>query len=81
MALVSIHCPKQTNRLIKDEFEKILEKVKNDLVASTKIVNYFGNTSVVLGSGGALLQVSKDSFINKCLLDNLNLYVEESDLL
>lgn len=39
-------------------------------------MNYFGNTSIVLGSGGALTQVIKDTFINKCELDNLNIHVE-----
>ena len=39
-----------------------------------------GTTSVLLGSGGALIQVLKDKYINKCLLGNLCLSVDLEDL-
>ena len=54
----------------------MLEKVKNNLAAETKVTNYFGNTSIVLGNGGSIQQVIKDQYINKCLLDNLDLDVD-----
>ena len=39
-------------------------------------MNYYGNTGIILGSGGATVQAVKDTLINKCLLSNLHVDVE-----
>ena len=46
----------------------------------TKIVNYFGTTNAMLGSGGATVQIIKKKYVNTCTLSNLDLSVEEDDL-
>ena len=43
-------------------------------------MNYYGNTGIILGSGGATVQAVKDTLINKCLLSNLHVDVEQEDL-
>ena len=43
------------------------------MAAETKIVHYLGTTSVLCGSGGKILQVIKDKYINKCSVTNLDL--------
>lgn len=44
------------------------------------MVHYLGNTNLVLGAGGAVKEVVKSDYINKCILGNLHLEVTREDL-
>ena len=46
----------------------------------TKVVNYFANTNVMLGSGGGAMEIMKNRSITQCTLTNLDVSVTEEDL-
>jgi hypothetical protein len=75
MALITIHCIKEKEEKLKIAFELVLKKIKEKISNSNKIVHYMGSTNIILGMGGAVSEVVKEDYINKCILDNLHLDV------
>lgn len=54
MAMIMIHCRKELAEPIKISFEAILTKIREKVSMSSKIVNYLGNTNLLLGAGAAV---------------------------
>jgi hypothetical protein len=73
MALILIHCIKDQYEQVKERFETVLTKIREKLSVSNKLVHYLGSTNLILGAGGAVKEVVKADYINKCLLGNLHL--------
>lgn len=80
MALIVIHCVKDKVEEIKGKFEAVLAKIRSKLSVSSKLVHYLGTTNLILGAGGAVKEIVKSDYINKCLLGNLHLDVTKEDL-
>jgi hypothetical protein len=47
---------------------------------SNKMVHYLGNTNLLLGAGGSVVEIIKSNYIDKCILGNLHLDVTKEDL-
>jgi hypothetical protein len=73
MAMIMIHCSKDTESEIKTQFEAMLAKIREKLSQSNKIIHYLGSTSISLGTGGAVTEVMQTGYISKCILGNLHL--------
>jgi hypothetical protein len=80
MALIIIHCLKDTHDQVRESFEVVLTKIREKLSVSSKLMHYLGTTNLILGAGGAVKEVVKADFINKCLLGNLHLEATREDL-
>jgi hypothetical protein len=80
MALIVLHCIKERSEEIKNKFETILNKIREKLSVSNKLVHYLGTTNLILGAGGAVKEIVKTDYINKCLLNNLHLNIIKEDL-
>ena len=54
MAMIMIHCRKESQKQVETLFEETLARIKSKLSQSSKIVHYLGNTNLLMGSGGAV---------------------------
>lgn len=70
-----IHCKKEIENKVKASFEAILNKIREKVSSSNKIMHYLGNTNLLLGAGGSVKEIIKTNYIGKCLLTNLHLDV------
>jgi hypothetical protein len=80
MAMIIIHCRKDREEAIRGSFEGMLGKIREKLSQSNKVLHYLGNTNLLIGAGGAVKELIQTGYIDKCLLSNLHLDVERSDL-
>lgn len=73
MALIVVHCLKEKAQGVRERFDVVLNRIREKLSVSSKLVHYLGTTNLVLGAGGVVKELVKADFINKCLLSNLHL--------
>ena len=52
MATIFLFCSKSDSEKIKSAFEDLLSRIKEKVLKATKMINYLGNTNVLISNGG-----------------------------